>query len=200
VLSLPDKQRRMAVWWTEQFDLMLAAGFSSSVIDQAISDDLVRMREGALNLIRLLSRHRIPLLILSAGIEPFITRYLSSQGVLDKNVCTVANDFTFDSSGRAVAYHLPLIHSLNKHRMEIVPGDHLAAISERPNLILLGDTLEDMQAAKGLGPACTLSYGFPESSKHPSINAYRTTYDLVIPDDEPMTPVLDLVRSITQTT
>ena len=200
VLGPPDKQRRMQDWWSAQFDLMLAAGFSSGVIDQAISDNRVRMRDGAASLIRLLSRHSIPLLILSAGIKPFITRYLAAQGVLDENVCIVANDFAFDAEGLAVEYHRPLIHSLNKHRAGIVPADHLAAVSGRPNLILLGDTLEDIQAAEGLNPACTLSYGFPESSTHPSISAYQAAYDVVIPDDGPMTPVLDLVRSITQTT
>jgi cytosolic 5'-nucleotidase 3 len=199
-LSQQDKQCRMEAWWTEQYDLMLASGFSSGTIDRAISDNQVRMRDGAVSLIRLLSRHRIPLLILSAGIKPFITRYLAAQGVLDENVCIVANDFAFDAKGLAVAYHRPLIHSLNKHRAGIVPADHFSAVARRPNLILLGDTLEDIRAAEGLDPACTLSYGFPESSTHPSISAYRAAYDVVIPDDGPMTPVLDLVRNITQTT
>jgi 5'-nucleotidase len=197
-LSFSDKLRRMEAWWAEQFNLMLEAGFSSGVIDQAISDNRVRIRDSALDLIRLLTNHHIPLLILSAGIKPFILRYLDSQGVLRPDIRVVANDFTFDATGLAVDYHRPLIHSLSKHRPEIKPEGHLAAVSGRPNLILLGDTLEDVRAAEGLNPECTLSYGFPESSRHPSIQAYRNVYDEVIPDDGAMTPVLDLVRRIAQ--
>ena len=187
------KSRDMERWWELQFGLMLEFGFSLDSVDQAIAEDRVRVRQGALELVRLLSDLEVPLLILSAGITPFITRYLKARGVLSGNVTVVANDLEFDAGGLATGYTRPLIHSLNKHRADLKPQADLTAAAGRPNLVLLGDTLEDIQAAAGIQHRCQVCFGFPESSTHPSLPAYLDAYDVIIPDDGPLTPVLDLI-------
>ena len=138
-----EKSARMNEWWTAQFDLLIAHGFSNAIVKTLLEGGRLTMREGAWEFLRTLNVNLVPILILSAGIANVIEEQLWLHGAATLNVHISANQLTMDPAGIARKYDTPLIHTLNKAsrpaRLELFAN----AVSLRPNLLLLGDTLED---------------------------------------------------------
>lgn len=178
-IPAPEKARQMQLWWSKQYDLLVAHRFSRAAIDALVETGALRLRRGAWSFLRTLNRHRIPLLILSAGIQNVIEAALAARGARTGNIHVIANTLVFDAGGVAVGYHRPLIHSLNKTEAQARRFDRPGGIARRKNVLLLGDTLEDIRMAEGLPHDCLLSIAFPGDTRH--LDCYSAVYDAVIP-------------------
>ena len=183
-----EKLPHLRQWWTRQFDLLLEYQLNIRIIHRIVSENRPRLREGARRFFLHLHDGGIPLIILSAGIRQIIEARLAAIGIPTENVVIIANVLAFDTNGDAVAYNTPLIHSLNKTGVgaETSPG--------RRNLLLLGDTLEDINMAAGISHECLLSFAFPVDCDH--IEDFRSLYDVVLAPETSLEPVNAVLEDI----
>lgn len=109
-----------------------------------------------------LSEAKIPVLVFSAGVGDVIDEALKIHDLMKDNVKVISNYMNFDANNKLVEFKGELIHMFNKNESAV---PHSAAyfqdLSHRHNVILLGDSLGDLQMSKGVEPPCTvLTIGF----------------------------------------
>ena len=189
-----EKRTKMRDWWEKQFELMVEFGFSREIIRRIVRKSELCVREGAEDFFRILHRHGVPLLILSAGIGNMIDAYLTEQGFLTPNVHIIANTFTFGDNGKADGYEAPLIHIMNKNEKQAAASDRCDAARSGENVLLLGDALEDLRMADGIAPDRMISCGFLNDPGEARLRRYMQAYDVVIPNDGTLDFVNRLLR------
>jgi 5'-nucleotidase len=137
----------MLEWRTKHKQLLIKEGLTKDHIYQAIQSENLQLRTGYQTFFSLLHTHHIPVVILSAGGlgTLSIERYLENHHCRQENISLVGNDFIRNDEGKAIGFKEPIIHSLNKSETILKDLPVYAQIQERKNVILLGDTLGDVQ-------------------------------------------------------
>lgn len=125
-----------------------------------------------------LHEHSIPLLIFSAGIGDILEELILQAGVFHPNVKVFSNYMDFDESvsrhtssdtiptqarteimcftpdvslqGVLTAFKGELIHIYNKREGALLNTGHFQELRTRPNVLLLGDSLGDLNMADGV--------------------------------------------------
>ncbi len=192
--NIPRNQKiaGMQEWWSKQYELLIEFGFSTHVV-RGITSGL-QMRKEARAFFEILSQHNVPLLILSAGLKIVIEQYLEAEKLLTQNVHLIANTLIFDAEGKVRAYEKPLIHSLNKNEGWAKHSDYYPEIVQRKNVLLLGDTLEDIHMSGGMDHDCRVSFCFLNHNTRENLKPYTAAYDAVLLNDGTMDPVNSLLR------
>lgn len=104
----------------------------------------------------------IPILVFSAGVGDIIDEALSVHNLTQDNVKVISNYMTYNSEGKLVEFTGKLIHMYNKNESSIPHSStYFQDLSHRHNVILMGDSLGDLQMSKGVEPPNTiLTIGF----------------------------------------
>lgn len=124
-----------------------------------------------------LHEHSIPLLIFSAGIGDILEEIIHQAGVFHSNVKVISNYMDFDetvsgpreklfrrmlrqktdfffystvSQGMLKDFKGELIHIYNKREGALLNTGHFQELRTRPNVLLLGDSLGDLNMADGV--------------------------------------------------
>lgn len=121
-----------------------------------------------------LHKHDVPLLIFSAGVGDILEEVIRQAGVFHPNVKVFSNYMDFDESvsvrvdaiwrraGRRAhhpdvllqgvlrAFKGELIHVYNKREGAMLNTGHFQELRARPNVLLLGDSLGDLNMADGV--------------------------------------------------
>ena len=136
-ISKEVKNKLMHEWWRKHFDLLVASGMNKEVMKDIISKKNLVLRDGVLNFLDDLNSLSIPLVIMSAGPGDMIIEHLKDEGKLydveqtsafkprfeseglGDNIHIIANLFKFNNKGIAIGIEEPIIHSMNKHEIEI---------------------------------------------------------------------------------
>ncbi len=79
---------------------------------------------------------------MSAGLGDLIVAISKRENLLLDNVFIISNLFEFDSDGKAIRLANKVIHSSNKHEVEIQEKPFYKEVMKRKNIILLGDKEE----------------------------------------------------------
>ncbi len=195
-LTREEKAGYMEEWWTTHHNLMLEAGFSIGVVKDIVDKDKIHLREGVDTFLDTLAEEGIPLLIFSAGSGNIIKDFLKIRGKATKNVHVISNFFIFDDSGKAVAYEKPLIHTFNKNESSIKGHPYKKEIEDRKNVILLGDSLGDLDMAAGIPHDCIIKIGFLNHDRDSLLKQYKESFDVVITEDGNMGYVNSLLKEI----
>jgi len=154
---------------------------------------------------QVLEDNTVPLLIFSAGIANIIEVIVRHfEGRLPKNMHVVGNHVITDEQGVIVAFAEPLIHTFNKNEMSVA-HDKTATwfnkITEKKNVILLGDSLGDVGMAKGIkDPNVVLRIGFLNHDIDQNLERYKQAYDVLILNDGTFQFPLELIREIVSPT
>ncbi|MFH1207636.1 MAG: hypothetical protein V1668_03445 [Patescibacteria group bacterium] len=199
-VPLAERKRLMLEWWSKHFELLIASGLSQNDIKQAISSSQIELRDGTETFFESLDTHNIPLVIMSAsGIgDDAISQFLASKNLLTKNVHLISNRIRWDSQGKAIGVHQPIIHSLNKDETIIQNFPVYKEVKNRKNVILLGDFIDDIGMVQGFEYTNLISVGFlnEDTSKH--LPEYRKYFDVIITDDGPMEYINKLLADVLQ--
>lgn len=109
-----------------------------------------------------LNKADVPILVFSAGVGDVIDEALHANSLTGDNVKVISNYMTFDSDGKLVAFTGKLIHMYNKNESSIPHNStYFQDLSHRNNVLLMGDSLGDLQMSKGVEPPSTvLTIGF----------------------------------------
>ncbi|KAI8823504.1 pyrimidine 5'-nucleotidase [Fimicolochytrium jonesii] len=191
-VSHEDKVQAMVEWWTKAHESILELKLTKDDLERIAHEVQIVLREGAVDFADLCAKMDVPLLVFSAGLGDAIEAVLKNKGMLKPNVHIVSNMLRFDSKGVGVAFHEPLIHTFNKNEAA-VGGPYIEAIIGRTNVILMGDSIGDLQMGEGLKHDVQLTIGFLNHDKDALIDEYASAFDIVVLDDGPMSIAIEIL-------
>lgn len=193
-----EKWAAMDSWWREHSKLLIESGLKKSDIEKAVTSGKVKLREGFNEVADLLHTHHIPLVIMSAsglGVDG-VNLYLKQAGKLYDNVHTISNVYEWDATGRAVALKEPIIHALNKYETAVHNYPAFDAVRERKNVILLGDSVDDVGMVQGFEYDNLITIGFLNDKVEENLERYKKVFDVILTGDASMEYVQELLKKI----
>jgi Pyrimidine 5'-nucleotidase (UMPH-1) len=116
-----------------------------------------------------------------------IKMVLEKNNVLFDNIHIVTNQYEWNDEGVAIAVKEPIVHTLNKDEESIKRMSKVyEAIKNRPNVLLLTDSVADITMANGAKIDNLLSFGFLNTDIDKQKEAFAKTFDAILMNDAPM--------------
>lgn len=187
---------KMREWWETHEKLLIQSKMHERVIDDILKRYPKMFREGTTPFLDYLNKHKIPLLIFSSGVGNLIEGYLKKEGRLTPNIHILSNTFNFDSKGYATGYKNEIIHIMNKSETKIKDKKYRDLISKRNNVILLGDSLEDIGMVNDLDTNIIIKIGFLNEDIENKLELYKSKFDVIIANDGSMNYVNKLLNEL----
>jgi len=199
-LSVPaaEKKKVMQEWWETHFNLLIKSRLNKKDIERAVDTGKVKFRDGFGEFIDFLKNHNIPLVIMSSsglGADA-IKMYLAKEGKLYDNIYVISNSFEWDNEGYADAVKKPIIHGMNKDETLVRDFPVFETIKERKNVLLLGDSLDDVGMVVGFDTENLIKIAFLNEEVEDNLEPYKKAFDAVILNDGSMEYVNSLLKSI----
>ncbi|MBR1413588.1 MAG: hypothetical protein IJ574_02850 [Bacilli bacterium] len=192
-LSNEDRLKLSIEWLMASFNLMLKYQVKESDIEKIISfKDSLKLRKQAIEFIKLLNIHEIPLIINSAGVGNFIIESLKQNGCYDKNIFVNSNMLQFKNN-EIVDKLDPIVHNMNKYDINL-PNEYKNKLLNKEYAIVIGDQISDVNMAKKLPKKDTLSMGFLESNVEENRNAFKKKYDIVLTNNESFYSIIKTLK------
>lgn len=198
-IPLKEKKKAMREWWTTHYQLLVESGLNRKDLENVINSGKVKLREGFLEFMDILHNHNIPLIIMSSsglGRES-ISMYLGREKRLHDNIYIISNSLEWDENGNMVRIKEPIIHSMNKDETSIKSFPAVfEIIKNRKNVLLLGDTLEDIEMIKGFDYDNIIKIGFLNKNVKENLENYSKNYDIIILNDSDISYVNKLLKEL----
>jgi 5'-nucleotidase len=193
-----EKKRMMHEWWTTHFDLLIKSGLNKKDLIGVVNDGKVKFREEFLEFIGFFKMYSIPLVILSSsGLGgDTISMILKKEGKLYDNIYIISNSYKWDENGNAISVKQPIIHVMNKDETAIRDYPFFGVIKDRKNVLLLGDSLGDINMVKGFEYDNLIKIGFLNENMEENLESYKRNYDIVILNDSSLKYVNNLLREL----
>jgi HAD superfamily hydrolase (TIGR01544 family) len=164
---------------------MIECGLTRADITDVINGSHLRLRSSVDQVLQKCRVSDIPVVIMSAGAcGEAIPLFLEWQWVDFSNIHYACNQFIWDENGHAIGIHEPIIHTFNKDETSIERfPDIYNRIRNRPNVILIGDSLGDIGMVEWFPYRHLLKIGFLEGGDATSRAQYEAHFDVVIDGD-----------------
>ncbi len=188
-IPLSERKEAMMEWWITHKKLLIEVGLTRQHVEEAVRSGHIDFRDHAFEFVHRLDQLEIPLVILSAsGLGDAVPIFMESTGCNLPNVHYIVNSMIWDAEGRAIDFETPTIHSLNKDETAIDDCPVIrAAIKDRVNVLLLGDSVSDVEMVTGFPYQKLLKIGFVDPDD-PNFDArvaeMSAVYDYVITDND----------------
>jgi len=177
-IDYETKNKLMTEWWNKHIGLFVKYQLSEEVINTAAKNlRVMSFREGAKEFLENMKERNIPVIIISAGIGNFIEQFLIKNNCNFDNIYIVSNFLKFEN-GIAIGVSDNVIHSLNKNEVSL-PNEIKKLIKNRPNIILLGDSISDIRMAREEARKDALKIGFLEEKVEENKTYYIEQFDVV---------------------
>lgn len=172
------KEKHMIDWWNEEVKLFIKYQFDEKFINESLNNvDVIKFRDGAKKLLKVLYSRKIPVIIISAGIGDFIKKFLLHNNCYFNNIYIISNFLKFEN-GKLIGFGENIIHSLNKDIAHI-PNNVVDLIRCRNKVILLGDSIADINMAKNIESHNLYTIGFLEEKIEYNLKYFKNSFDLV---------------------
>lgn len=185
-IPFEEKREAMEEWWTKHFNLLISSGLDRNDIEEIVKSDNIALRKGVPELLNNLQSNNIPLVILSsAGVgQESIVSYLGYKKLLSDNIYIICNSFNWSEDGKAISVNQPIIHSLNKNETVIKDFPEVfEKIKERTNVVLLGNSIHDIDMITGFDYDNLIKIGFLNEEVDKNLEKYKENFDVVITND-----------------
>lgn len=206
-LDLETKIPKMVEWWQRSHDLIASARLTKSDLRSLASSSDLTFRTATRDFVELLHGKNIPLLVFSAGVYDVIFFILEHHGLKLSNVHLISNRMLYshsyepvgaselvygthylekvDDDATCVAFSEPIIHVYNKSEAALSPENtaYFDDLKSRTNVLLFGDSIGDLDMAKGSKHSVLLSVGFLNHSEDALLARYEEAFDIVILND-----------------
>ena len=194
-IPIEKKKKTMNKWWKTHFDLLIKSRLNKKDLEKFVESKKIKFRHGVLELIDFLKAHNIPLVIMSSsGLgSDIISMILKKEGKLYDNVHIISNSYEWDENGNMIAVRKPFIHTLNKDETSVRDFPAFEVIKHRKNVLLLGDSLDDIGMIKGFDYDNLINIGFLNENVEENLEHYKKNYDVVILNDSSMDYVVRLL-------
>lgn len=170
-------------WQEASYKLMLKYKVRESDIKRILKiNDMLKLRDNAIEFINYLNNNNIPLIISSAGIGNFIIELLKLNNCYSDNIYVYSNMLKFkdDVIVDSVA---SIIHSMNKNDITLT-NSVFSRIQDKKYAIMIGDQISDLEMAKSLPKEDTISFGFLESNINELEQLFMDKFDVVLKENE----------------
>lgn len=117
---------------------------SKKILEDVVAKKTLQFRDGVFAFFDLLYVMQIPLVIISASIGDMIVLYLEQANKYYDNIHLVSNFLEFDQEGKMIGVKPPIIHCMNKSELVLPEFSFYDEVKSRKNVLLLGDSLEDL--------------------------------------------------------
>jgi 5'-nucleotidase len=197
-IPMEKKKKEMNKWWTAHFDLLIESGLNKKDIQNIVKSKKVKLRNGFSDFNNILRKNNIPLVIMSAcglGVNA-ISMFLEEEGELYDNVHIISNLCEWDKNGNVINFKKPIIHVMNKNETELQDFPFFEKIKNRKNVLLLGDSMGDIEMVDGFDYDNLIKIGFLNDNIEKSLEIYKKNYDILILNNSSMDYVNDLFREI----
>ena len=201
-ISQKEKEEKMKEWWSTHYKLLADSGLDEATIKKAVKDMIkegrIRLRLGSKEFIHELDKNSIPLVIISAaGTGNMIQEFLKEQNSLLSNVHILGNILEFSRGGKFTGIkNNKVIHVLNKREVELKELPIYSQLEKRKSIILLGDSIDDLQIAENSKYDNLISIIFLENSE--LLELAKQKFDVIITNDGDFGHVNELLREIIQ--
>ncbi|MEQ2274680.1 5'-nucleotidase, cytosolic III [Xenotaenia resolanae] len=183
--SVEEKLPLMVEWWTKAHDLLVEQKIKKDELAQAVRESDAMLREGYELFFDRLHEQSIPLLIFSAGIGDILEEVIRQANVFHPNVKVISNYMDFDEFGMLRAFKGELIHIYNKREGALLNTGHFKELRSKPNVLLMGDSLGDLDMADGVQDMKNiLKIGYLNDKVEERKQSYLDSYDIVLVNDE----------------
>ncbi|XP_005726157.1 cytosolic 5'-nucleotidase 3 [Pundamilia nyererei] len=198
-LSVEEKLPLMVEWWTKAHELLVNQKIKKDGLAKAVRDSDAKLRDGYKDFFDHLHEHSIPLLIFSAGIGDILEEVIRQTEVFHPNVKVISNYMDFDESGVLKAFKGELIHIYNKREGALLNTGHFQELRTQTNVLLLGDSLGDLNMADGVQDMENiLKIGFLNDKVEERKQSYLDSYDIVLIKDESLDVPNAVIRFLTE--
>lgn len=144
-LSGDMTQKDATDWWSSILNLFVEHRINLTEVEEDFLDK-ANIRPGVAELFKFCADNNIPTVILSAGIRDVIDIWCRKYDIKPSLVISTA--LVLDDNNRITGWEKnTLIHVLNKS--EVNHPELLTIRSQRPNALLVGDSLDDAHMAHG---------------------------------------------------
>ncbi|XP_077051676.1 cytosolic 5'-nucleotidase 3-like isoform X3 [Siphateles boraxobius] len=185
--SVEEKLPLMVEWWTKAHELLVEQKISKDHLVRAVKESEAMLRDGYKQFFDHLHQMSVPLLIFSAGIGDVLEEVIRQAGAFHPNVKVFSNYMDFDDSGVLRAFKGELIHIYNKREGAVLNVEHFKELQSRCNVLLLGDSLGDLNMADGVMDLQNiLKIGYLNDKVDERRQSYLNTYDIILEKDETM--------------
>ena len=195
-IPLEKKIPLMEEWWSKHLTLLVKSGMKKEIIDSIVEKRGVHSRKGLDEFISFLNLNKIPILILSAGLGDVIDGFLEKKEMLTENIHVISNYFDFDENGFAKGYKGKIVHVFNKDESQIKDTPYFEKVSQRKNVLLLGDSLGDLKMTGNIGFEQIIKVGFLNEKIEENFEEYKKHFDVTILKDGPLDFVNQLLKEL----
>lgn len=177
-IDYETKSKVMHEWWYKHIQLLIKYNLSEEIVNMATENiNVMTFREGVRDFFKNMYKRNIPVIIMSAGVGNFIEQFLIKNECNYSNIYVISNYIKFEN-GIATGVSKDIIHSLNKKEVSL-PKHIKENINNRPNVILLGDSLSDIKMATDDKIENALKIGFLEDNVAENTEIYIREFDVV---------------------
>jgi 5'-nucleotidase len=193
-----EKEKAMQEWWNTHFDLLIKSGLNKNDLEKVVDSGKVKFREGFGEFSDFLNKRNTPLIIISSsGVGgEVIFMYLEKAGKLYDNTHILSNSYEWDKNGKAITVKKPIIHAMNKNGELIKSSPFFKMIKKSKNILLLGDSLDDIDMVKGLDFKNLIKISFLNENIEECLDKYKASYDIIALNDSPMFFVNNLLKEM----
>jgi len=192
------KKKAMQERWTKHLDILIKYKLSRNDIADIVQQDSLQLRDGYTQFFVQINTHQIPLIIISASGIGYdaIDVFFRHKKINQQYISIISNAFIRDEKWYAIGRKEPIIHSLNKKEttLQQFPAVY-AKVKDRTNVILLGDSLHDLEMIDGFDYDNLLTIWRCHSNDPVTKKRYDEHFDIVITDDGPLDVVNDILQN-----
>ncbi|KAI8379119.1 pyrimidine 5'-nucleotidase-domain-containing protein [Radiomyces spectabilis] len=196
VMSYDDKVPYMVEWWQQAHKVIIDQKITHQDIDGMVEEAQLQMRPGVETVLMHCHDRAIPFLVFSAGLANVIQRILEQARLMMPNMHIVSNLMKFNDQGYCDGFEDPLIHVFNKSEFQLESTPYYSTIKDRKNVILMGDSIGDLQMSQGVKHDICLNVGFLNHDIEALTPRYLDAFDIVILGDANMNPIIDLLNHV----
>lgn len=188
-ISQEEKSEKMLEWWSTHYKLLIESGLDEGVIEKLVNDILtqkiVQLRQDVDVFFNMMMKNHIPVMILSAaGIGNMVNLLLKKNNLLFPNIYFIGNTLEFDKEGKFLGVKdNKIIHILNKNEKEIEALKVYGEIEKRRNIILLGDSIEDIKMLDHITHKNLIKIAFYNEDNKESLEDFKNNFDIIITND-----------------
>lgn len=193
-----EKKKAMLEWWTKHFELLIKSGLNKKDIEKAVISPRLQLRKGAKEFFGFLYERNIPLIIMSSsGLGGEAIRiFLEKEGCFYQNISVISNSFEWNKKGEATAVKEPIIYGMNKDETMLQNFPVFEKVKNRRNVLLIGDSLDDVGMVEGFKYDNLIKIGFLNSNIEESLEKYKEVFDVVITNDGDLDFIINLLKEL----
>ena len=140
---------------------------------------------------------------MSAGLGDMVVEVMDAFDVYHRsNTKVVSNFLAYDDTGKVIGIAGEMIHVYNKNESAIHDSEYFQTLKGRGNVVLLGDSIGDLQMANGVeNSGNVLKIGFlntlnNKATAEKRLPSFLEGFDIVLIDDQTMNVPLEILQNV----